>query len=124
MNIYVCHSMSYDFKNDLYNPLRNSTLNKKYNIIFPHEVNNRQFFSKKLFQSKKCDLIIAEVSFPSTGEGIELGWADSLQIPISCIYKKDSKLSSALRMLTNKFIEYENSSDLIQKLLLEIKNYE
>lgn len=62
------------------------------------------------------DLVIAEVSLPSTGQGIELGWASSANTPILCIYKKSAEVSSALKFITNEFIEYENSEDMIKKI--------
>lgn len=62
------------------------------------------------------DLVIAEVSLPTTGLGIELGWADYSNTPILCIYEKGSKFSSSLKFITNNFIEYDNSKDLIEKI--------
>ena len=62
------------------------------------------------------DIIIAEVSYPSTGQGIELGWADVFKIPIICIYKEGYKYSGSINKLTEKFIVYKNSQDLIKKL--------
>jgi hypothetical protein len=35
--IYFAHSSGFDFKKDLYLPIRNSKLNSQYNFIFPHE---------------------------------------------------------------------------------------
>ncbi len=58
---------------------------------------------------EKYDLVIAEVSLPATGLGIELGWADYSNTPILCIYEKGSKFSSFLKFITNNFIEYDNS---------------
>jgi len=45
---------------------------KNHEIILPHD--KRNLISKDII--KKCNLFIAEVSFPSTGLGIELGWAN------------------------------------------------
>ena len=61
-------------------------------------------------------MLIAEVSLPATGQGIELGWADYANTPILCIYEKKSKISSSLKFITNNFIEYENTEDMINKL--------
>jgi nucleoside 2-deoxyribosyltransferase len=121
MNIFVTHSSNYDFKNDLYIPLRKSELNNLHTIFLPHE-KETDIVTKDII--KTCDIVIAEVSFPSTGQGIELGWANTYQIPIICIYKKDSKTSNSLNKITDTFIIYENSEDMIEKLtssLNEIK---
>jgi nucleoside 2-deoxyribosyltransferase len=110
-NIYIYHSSSFDFKNELYKPIRESELNKKYNFILPHE--NKIIDTKQTI--KEADLIIAEVSFPSTGQGIELGWANILNKKIICIYKDEHKYSSALKFITNQFYNY-NKENLVTTL--------
>lgn len=116
MKIYFGHSREFDFKEELYKPIRNSDFNSSYDIIFPHEVNEKitDFVSKDVI--KNCDLMIAEISHKSTGLGIELGWADLFGRPILCIYKKNTKVSESLKVITDNFIEYDNSDDLIIKL--------
>ncbi len=66
---------------------------------------------------KNSDLIIAEVSYPSTGMGIELGWANTFNKRVICVYKKDTKPSSSLKVVSNEFIEYTDSTDLVNKLI-------
>ena len=121
--IYVTHSSNFDFKSNLYDPLRASSLNKEFELILPHEKMDEPFNSRKLFDDG-CDLILAEVSFPSTGQGIELGWANAIKIPIICIYKRKSKISGGLKVITKNFIEYETSQDLIKKLKEKLANFE
>ncbi len=115
MNIYVAHSGNYDYLKLLYYPIRNSDLNIKYNIVLPHENKGEPYNSKEYL--KKCDLMIADVSLPSTGEGIELGWADIYKTPIVCVFLKNTKISNSLKVLTDDFIEYENPDDLVLKLI-------
>ena len=116
MKIYIGHSKTLDFKNDLYEPIRLSALNKKHEIILPHELheNASDFITKDII--KTCDLIVAEVSFPATGLGIELGWANAFQRPIICIYRKGAKTAGSLKVITDNFIEYTDKNDMIQKL--------
>lgn len=114
MKIYISHSTKYDFKNELYAPLKTARLVAQF--ILPHQESETLYPSKELFLSKGCDKVFAEVSYPSTGQGIELGWANSITIPIICIYKKGSKYSSSLQEVTQDFIEYNDSSDLIEKI--------
>ncbi len=71
MNIYVAHSREFDFKKDLYEPIRNSELNDLAEVILPHEQSEEPFNIKEGL--KTVDYMIAEVSFPSIGLGIELG---------------------------------------------------
>ncbi len=119
MNIFVTHSSNFDFKNELYIPLRKSELNNLHTIFLPHEEENDEVLTKD--NIKKSDIVLAEVSFPSTGQGIELGWANTYQIPIICIYKRNSKISGSLNLLTDKFIIYDNSEDMINKLISSLK---
>jgi hypothetical protein len=114
MKIFVAHSSNFDFKNELYLPLRNSGLNRKHEIFLPQEKTDLGPVTKEIIQNS--GLIIAEVSYPSTGQGIELGWANIFNVTIICIYKNGAKTSRSLNKLTNKFIIYENSKDMIKKL--------
>lgn len=114
MKIYFGHSKYFDYKKELYEPIRNGGLNEKHEIIFPHEKSELPTNSKEFL--KTCDLMIAEVSFPATGLGIELGWADAFGVPILCVYKSGKKVSNSTKLLTNNFIEYSDPEDLIEKI--------
>lgn len=113
MKIYFGHSKSFDFKNELYKPIRENELNSRYEIFFPHETD--EFFNSK-DRIKNADLMIAEVTFPATGLGIELGWAEMLGTPVLCVFKKGARISGSLKVVTDDFVDYENSEDLIRKL--------
>ena len=113
--IYVVHSSSFDFKQELYVPIRNSKLNTLYEVLLPHENSREPFNSKE--EIKNCKVMIAEVSYPSTGLGIELGWADLYEIPIIFTYKEGSKLSSSLKVVSSNFIEYAS----VEKLFFDIE---
>ncbi len=113
MKIYVSHSADFDYINELYKPLRGSKLNIEHSFFLPHE-------HEKLIDTqdiiKSSYLILAEVSFPSTGQGIELGWASLLKVPIVCISRKDLRVSAALRYVTDKFMTYTDSADFINQV--------
>ena len=113
MKIYFGHSKDFDFKNELYKSIRESVLSNEHEILFPHETD--EFFNSK-DRIKNCDLMIAEVSFPATGLGIELGWAEILKTPVLCVSKKGYKISGSLKVVTKDFIEYEDAEDLVEKL--------
>lgn len=113
MEIYIAHSNGFDFKNELYAPLRKSELNIKHHIFLPHETD--EFVNTKEI-IRKSDIIVAEVSYPATGVGIELGWANDANKRVICIYKTGCKVSKSLKVVCNTFIEYSNSSDIIAKL--------
>jgi len=120
MKIYVSHSKEFNFADELYKLIRESELNKLHNFFLPHE--SEEILNVKEIL-KNCDLVIAEVSTPATGQGIELCWADSLGVPILCVSKEDSDISRSLKYLTDKFIIYKDSSDLIVKISEFLSKY-
>lgn len=118
MKIYVCHSKNFDYQNELYKPLKEANLPVEF--IFPHEEGLNPYNSKELFEKHGCDYVLAEVSYPATGQGIELGWADVFGIPILCFHKTGTTPAKSLNVLTNKIIEYGDSLDLVSKLTIEL----
>ena len=114
MEIYVTHSRSFDFKNELYLPIKNSSLNREHKFIFPHEVSDEPFDSKPLIMSGRLGLLIAETSYKSTGQGVEIGWADSVNIPIALLYKSGLQPSNSLSRVSNLWIGYSSDSELIK----------
>lgn len=115
MKIYISHSKNSNYTEELYKPLKESVLASNNKFIFPHE-NDTFINSKDIFSSHACDMVIAEVSTPATGVGIELGWANAFNIPIVCIYKTGSKISGSLPIVAKEILEYSNPDDLITKL--------
>lgn len=114
MKIYFCHSRDFDYKNDLYAPIRKSELNNRHEFIFPHESDSITLKTKNIIPT--CDIVFAEVSFPATGLGIELGWADAAAVPIVCISREGAKISGSLKFITNNFIKYSNHAELIERI--------
>lgn len=123
MNIYVSHSGHFDFQNELFLPIRTSEVLKQYTFIFPHEQSEEPFNTKELFVNKGCDLVIAEVSYPSTGQGIELGWADMLEIPIICIYKDGTEFSKSLHTASKRFLMYTSTENMLSDIEGVLQRY-
>lgn len=118
MEIYLVHSSKYDFKKELYQPIKESSLVQKHTFIFLYDGNQNPSSTKDII--KNVDLVIAEVSYPSIGSGIELGWADAFHIPIICIHKRGKKISRFLKMLTNNILVYNDQHDLIKTLKIAV----
>jgi hypothetical protein len=108
MKIYVSHATSFDFEVDLYEQLRRSPLAAEHDLIFPHASGRKIIHSKPVIEG--CDLVLAEVSFPSTGSGIELGWADVAAIPIICLQRQPG--SSAVAWVARAVLYYTHPSEL------------
>lgn len=113
MKVYVAHSSDFDYVNKLYKPLRESRLNAVHDFFLPHEKGQAED-TKELM--KECDLLLADVSKPSTGEGIEIGRAEAIGLRIVFVYEKGSKVSSSLKFVSQEIIEYSDSADLIEKV--------
>lgn len=119
MKIFVAHSSNFNFKEELYKPLRESALNTQHEIFLPQE-NGKEVVTKETI--KNSDVVVAEVSYASTGQGIELGWADVFGVPIVCIYKEGSKISGSLQFITKEFIIYKNKEEMVDKLSEALNN--
>ena len=120
MKIYISDSSKYDYKNKIYNPIKQSNLVRENTLFFPHDDGNKIVNTKEIIAN--YDLVIAEVTLPATGQGIELGWADYAKTPILCLYEKGAKISSSLKFITKDLIEYENDIDMINQISKYIQN--
>ncbi|MEW6184625.1 MAG: hypothetical protein AB1585_02665 [Thermodesulfobacteriota bacterium] len=118
MKIYVSHSRSFDFRSELYQPLR---LINGIEWVFPHETSEQTYPVLELIRSGTLNLIIAEVSYPSTGQGIELGWAFLEGIPIICVYRSGLTPGASLRAILKEFLEYSGHEDLINMIENRLK---
>ena len=109
MKIYVSHKRGMVNQEQFY-----SIFDERF--ILPHKNSDESYKSKELFQSHGCDLILAEVSEPSTGQGIELGWANAYGIKIICISREGSKPAKSLGVITEVHQIYKNLNELAQNL--------
>ena len=120
MKIYVAHSRDFDYHNELYVPLKNSDLFKQHEFILPHDGDNykhdRDFY-------KEIDLVIAEVSYPSTGLGIELGFLYDDNKPIYCIHKDDKTISSSINAVANYIYAYSNLDEMLELITKIVDNH-
>ncbi len=67
----------------------------------------------------ECDIIIAEVSIPSLGVGYEIGYAESLNKQIICLYDESSEKELSYMLSGNKknqIIKYQNIEELKERL--------
>ncbi len=115
MKIYLGHATSFDYENELYAPFKKSKLMQDHEMVLPHSEFRIPWSTLDVIKS--CDLFIAEVSYPSTGLGIELGWANIFNRQILCIHKTGITPSAALKIITNHCVEYNNIENLIKKII-------
>ncbi len=113
MKLYISHSSGFDYTTELYEPLKISFA-KEHELVFPHDTDKNGINTRDVIP--RCDLMLAEVSYPSTGQGIEIGWADASNVSIICFYRSGTKPSSAVRFISSRVFEYSSSEDLVEKL--------
>lgn len=118
MKIYLAHSSGYDYTTELYEPIKMAFAND-YEIFCSHDNHNDGENSKAIIANS--DVIFAEVSQPSTGQEIELGWASFHDKPIICFNKVGSSPSSALRFISPNIFEYATTEEMINRLRSEIQ---
>ena len=109
--VYFGHSTAYDYQ-EIYRVLIGSNINKKYELILPHLDDIKKDNTASI---DGCDLVVAEVSLPSTGLGIELGRVMDKK-PILCIHRKGINVSSALKHVTKEFMDYKDLPEMVVKL--------
>jgi hypothetical protein len=114
MKIYLAHSTHFDFKEKLYTPIKNSPLATEHEWHFPHETDAPPEISRDMI--KGCDALVADVSAPSLGVGIEMGWADAFHVPVIAMNERGSKVSFSIDNVVTQRFEYENQGDMLAKL--------
>ena len=119
MNIYISHSGNYDYENELYEPIKESELSASHRFFLPHEPENLDTDAKT--ELEHTDILVAEASYPSTGQGIELAQAEAAGVPIVCFYKEGAKPSGSLRFVTSEIIEYKDTEDMFTKLSARLR---
>jgi nucleoside 2-deoxyribosyltransferase len=114
MKIFVAHSSDIDFETKLYVPLRESVLNSDHEILLPQESGSKDEITREMING--CDVLVADVSRPSLGTGIEIGWADAASVPVIAIFEEGSKVSFSIDNAVTDRFEYSDAQDLINKL--------
>ena len=114
MKIIVTHASSFDYEKELYEPLKKAVAGTGHELIFPHVWHAENKSTKEFL--KDAGLVIGEVSHPSTGQGIEFGWADMMNVPILFLRKTGAKSSSALKYLKGDYIDYASENGLTEKV--------
>ena len=111
MKLFICHSGDFDYFSKLYEPLRASLALREHELYLPHE-DGRNVKTKDVIAT--ADVVIAEVSLPSTGQGIELGWADAGNVPIIAVYETGSDYSKSAGYIAKLMSEYKNTEEMLQ----------
>lgn len=119
--VYVIHSTHFDYKTELYQKLRKSSLNKKVNFILPHEFSDNQYDSETLMRTQKDLEILIDLSRVSEGSTFEHALAKGIEIPITGIAKKGSNIKKYRELACNHFFLYDEIEDIFPYLARAFK---
>lgn len=119
MKIYIGHNKEINYQEDLYRPIMENKYyqNPNYTFFFPHRVDKNSQNDRTFYND--IDIFFAEVSYPSTGLGIELGYAVDSQVPIVLLIKKGVKPNTSAKTIATAILEYTSPEDLKEK----VENY-
>ena len=117
MKLYLSHASNYDYQTELYAPLK-TAFAEKYDIYFPHDTENDGQNSKQIIA--ESDIMLAEASYPSTGQGIELGWAEAAGVPIVCFYKNGAVPSGAIKHVAKIIFTYSTPDELLGEIAKQL----
>jgi len=96
---------------------------QEFDMILPHEDSEELFDIRSAIETSQIDFVIADITYPSTGQGVELTWINAAGIPIECLYLEGSQVSHTLKLLTNKFFDYETEEDMIDMMKVILLGY-
>ena len=88
-----------------------------YKNVEKSEINHSDtyIFERDVSWLKSSDVMIADVTVPSLGVGYEIGFAETLDIPILCLYNPKNKKPLSAMITGNKKViwkEYNNLKDV------------
>ena len=87
---------------------------------------DRQRYDRALQKVENADLIIGEQTRPSTGQGMEIGYAINLKKPIVVVAEEGSKVSGLVRgcPIVRDILYYNSVGDLETKLSKFLETYQ
>lgn len=103
--VYVSHATSFDFRRDLYPAFGAG-------FILPHAAGSDPYPVRLHLAAGNIRAVVAEVSHPSTGQGIELAWAQDAGVPIQAVYRHGCSPSGSLRAVCGEMHSYHDLDDL------------
>lgn len=123
MNLLITGSVLNNSEDSLntYSKLVEYYINKFENISSPIDTMEFNGSAQERYQRAmnlvaKADIIIADLSIPSTGQGMELQEAIRNNKKIIVIARNNSKVSGMIKSQLNKVIYYDSVSDIFNEI--------
>lgn len=83
------------------------------------KLSEEHIYSRDTDWIRQADIVVAEVTQPSLGVGYELAYAESLQIPVVCLFRTDAERKLSAMIRGNKYFqvhEYSSTQDLTKRM--------
>jgi nucleoside 2-deoxyribosyltransferase len=94
--------------------------------VFVHDAINyagsplpvKEIYDRDIAMIKQADVMIAEVTNPSLGVGYELAYAEKLELPILCLFKKhsDKNLSAMVAGNSYNVLKYTDPHEIVDSV--------
>tara|TARA_B100000575_G_scaffold251736_1_gene219294 strand:- start:1016 stop:1435 length:420 start_codon:yes stop_codon:yes gene_type:complete len=85
----------------------------KKGIDISEEKNSNEFiYERDIDWLKSCNVMVADVTVPSLGVGYEIAYAESINIPILCLFNTNQKKPLSAMILGNQRLECFNYTNL------------
>lgn len=80
-------------------------------------ITSTEIYNRDVSWINECDILIAEVTVPSLRVGYEIGYAESLNKRIICLYQNDESISAMIKGNNSiTHISYDDVDELLTKL--------
>lgn len=120
ITIYAVHSNKLNYKEEFYKALLLSEECAKHNLILPLTEKYETVYAKELIE--QSDIIVVNLTDSTFSVYVEIKWAIKLNKKILFLLKDGSKCSILLnkyKKISQKYYNYEDEIELVNKFILE-----
>lgn len=122
--IFLAAPFTFNFESGFLDDVEELLINLGHSVTVPHDFARddvtdeelREKVKNDLYMVESSDILLAEVTNPSHGVGMEILHANKLGKRIILLTRSGTKISSMVRVHGHEIIEYSNFEDLKQKL--------
>lgn len=112
LNIYFIHSNKFNYEEQIYKKVLNSSICVTQNIILPYSETNKTKYAKDLIN--KADLIIVDLYAPSFGLTLELKWLSKIKNKKILILSQDNKIPKKYQKIIDKITIHDENTSYIK----------
>lgn len=110
-------------KKNGYDLVSNHVLESEKELVSKESLEERQKYQKKFHQwINKADIVVAEISYPSTGVGYQLTHSLEKGKPVLALYTEDKVPVALLGEPSDKLIMAPYSIDKLESVLIDLLN--